>query len=64
MSPGDRIMRILIASGVGLAYYLDLEPGMSARFIFCLAGLLALTGATGYCPLYAIFRWSSAKKKV
>jgi hypothetical protein len=58
----DRIIRAV--GGVILLYlgFGGLLSGIAAIIVAALGAILLLTGAIGFCPLYALFKFSTQKK--
>ena len=59
----DRIIRIVIASGIGILYAEHAIEGAPAIVLMVLAGVFLLTGFVGTCPLYLPFGISTNKEK-
>lgn len=58
----DKVLRILLAIGIALAYQFELIGGVLAIILFVLGAVFALTSFAGICPLYLPFRLSTRKK--
>lgn len=58
----DRIIRILFAVLVAVLYFTGVISGTLALILGILAAVLLVTGLIGFCPLYAIFKLSTAAK--
>lgn len=61
--PIDRIIRIV--AGIGLAA-LALAGAVTAPLLYVVwlvAAIAVVTGAVGFCPLYFVFRFSTATKR-
>lgn len=59
----DRVLRVILAVVVGVLYFTGSISGTAAIVLCVLAVIFLLTGATGFCPLYAPFGISTIKKK-
>lgn len=57
--PADRIVRLILGGSLGAFAVLGLFPGGALPVVAMAAAGIALTGATGYCPAYALLRLSS-----
>ncbi len=63
MGGADRIIRILLALGVGALYYFDVIIGAMAYVLLTLAAIFVLTSFVGFCPLYTLFGINTCKVK-
>ncbi|MFH0976860.1 MAG: DUF2892 domain-containing protein [Spirochaetota bacterium] len=59
----DRIFRIIIAIIIAVFYFTNQISGIAAIILGIIAVIFLLTSIIGYCPLYAIFKISTKKKK-
>jgi hypothetical protein len=59
----DRLLRILIAAGIGYFYYIGKIDGVVGTGLLVLAVIFALTSIVGFCPLYRIVDFSTRKAK-
>jgi len=59
----DRVLRVILAAVVGVLFFTGVISGTAAVVLGILAVLFLLTGATGFCPLYAPFGISTMKKE-
>jgi hypothetical protein len=59
----DRVLRILIAAGIGYFYYTGKIDGPVGTGLLVLAVIFALTSIVGFCPLYRIVNFSTRKAK-
>lgn len=57
----DRIIRIVLALGLGTVVALKLVTGITAIIIVAVAGILLLTGAIGICGIYALLGISTCR---
>ncbi len=55
MSGIDRVVRFIIAIGVGLLYYFEFIDGALAYVLMAVAVILLLTSFVSFCPLYFLF---------
>lgn len=62
MSSLDRILRIIIAAGVGVLYFIGVLSGTWAIVLGVLAVIFLITGLIGFCPLYKLFGIATLKK--
>lgn len=58
----DRIVRTLFAVVVAVLYFTDQITGTAAIILGLLAVIFLLTSVMSFCPLYAIFKFSTLKK--
>jgi Inner membrane protein YgaP-like, transmembrane domain len=58
----DRVLRIILAVVVGIFYFTGSISGTAAIVLGVFAVIFLVTGATGFCPLYAPFGISTIKK--
>lgn len=59
----DKIVRILIAAIIITLYFTHIINGTLAIIGLALSGIFILTSLIGFCPLYALFNFSTDKKK-
>ncbi len=61
----DKIVRILIALVLGALYFTGTVSGTLGYVALALGGIMVLTSAIGFCPIYAIVGLNTcpAKKK-
>ncbi|MGB2867289.1 MAG: DUF2892 domain-containing protein [Bacteroidota bacterium] len=57
----DRLVRILAAVVIAGLYFTDQISGLTALALGAIAVIFVLTGAIGFCPLYAPFSFSTKK---
>lgn len=62
MGRTDTRMRIIAALIIVLLYFFELLSGTMAIVLLTLAVVFLLTGAFGYCPIYALFGFSTRDK--
>ena len=63
MGSADRIIRILIAVGIGVLAYTGTISGTLGTVLLILAGVFVLTSFISFCPLYAPFGLSTCAMK-
>ncbi len=59
----DRILRLLLSAIVLVLYFSHQITGTAAIVLGIIAAIFLITGIIGFCPLYAIFKISTRKKK-
>ena len=62
MGTTDKIIRTLFAVLVAVLYFTDQVSGVAAIILGLFAVIFLITSLTGFCPLYASFKISTAKK--
>jgi len=62
MGTFDRVARVFIALVVALLYYTGQITDIAAIVLGAIAIILLLTSVVSFCPLYAPFKISTAKK--
>lgn len=60
----DRIMRILLAISIGIAWYVGLISGVLAIVLGSIAVIFVLTSLVSFCPLYLPFGLSTLRKSI
>lgn len=63
MSELDKILRVLAAAVVVVLNFMGTIGGTLATVLMSLAAVLLLTTLINFCPLYALFKVSTRKKK-
>jgi hypothetical protein len=63
MGLADRIIRVIIATVVGVLYFTGTVTGILGIVLLVLAGIFLLTSFISFCPLYAPFGLSSCSVK-
>jgi len=58
----DRLIRVLLALVIAVLYFTDQISGTVAIVLGLLAVIFLITSAMSFCPLYAPFKISTAKK--
>jgi hypothetical protein len=59
----DRTMRILFAIIMGALYFTNTVTGAFGVILLILAVIFLLTSFVSFCPLYAVFGFSTCKTK-
>jgi len=63
MSSADKIVRIIIALIAVILFTTGTVTGAVGIILLVVAGIFALTSAIGFCPLYAVFGFSTCPVK-
>ena len=63
MASIDKVVRIVVALLIGIAYKANYISGTAAIVMLSLAGIFILTSLISFCPLYLPFGISTCKKK-
>ncbi|MCS6979264.1 MAG: DUF2892 domain-containing protein [Flavobacteriales bacterium] len=58
----DRILRILVAAGIGYAYFTHRLEGTLGIVLMVVAAAFVLTSFIGFCPLYRLLKVSTRGK--
>lgn len=58
-STPDRIIRVIVGVVLAALALSGIATGVLAVIAWVLAAVMLITGAVGFCPLYAIFRIST-----
>ena len=59
----DRVIRLLVAVVVIALYFANIISGTVAVVLLVLSGVFILTSFLNFCPLYAIFGFSTKGKE-
>ncbi len=59
----DRVIRTIIAVGVGALYYFGVISGTVAYVLLALAAIFLITSFVSICPLYSIFGLNTCKTR-
>lgn len=59
----DRLIRLLLAVVVAILYYKGIISGTTGLVLGIVALVFALTSMVSFCPLYAVFGFSTSKKE-
>ncbi|MEX2564620.1 MAG: DUF2892 domain-containing protein [Cyclobacteriaceae bacterium] len=62
MGSVDRIIRVIVAIGIGILYLSNLISGTWALVLLILAGIFLITSLMSFCPLYFPFGISTRKR--
>jgi hypothetical protein len=62
MNTIDRLVRIVAAVALGILIFTETVTGLSAIVLGVLAAVLLLTGVISFCPLYALFKFSTRRQ--
>ena len=57
----DRIIRFLLAIGVGVLYFFNVIEGTLAYVLLAVAAIFLLTSFVSVCPLYSLFGIKTCK---
>ena len=63
MGSADKLIRVIIAGGIGVLYYLNYITGTLALTLMAIAIILLITSLINFCPLYKILGTNSCKVK-
>lgn len=63
MGFADRLIRTIIALIIVVLFLMNYLPGTFGVVLMVIAAILVLTSLVSFCPLYAIFGFSTAPKK-
>ena len=63
MNYTDRIARVVVAFIILVLFANQLLTGTLAIVLLCIAAVLLITSAIGYCPLYSVWRPGASKMK-
>ncbi len=64
MGTADRIIRVILAIVIAILYFTNQISGVAAIVLGIFAVVFLLTSIMSFCPLYAPFKLSTAKKSV
>jgi hypothetical protein len=59
----DKAIRIIITIAFATLYITKTVKGTLGMILLVLGGVFLLTSIINFCPLYAIFGWSTTKNK-
>lgn len=59
----DRIIRLVIATVIGILFYTGTVEGTLAYVLLGLAGVFVLTSFISFCPLYSLVGLNTCKIK-
>jgi uncharacterized membrane protein len=60
--PVDRIIRVIVGIALVALGLLGVASGVWMWVAYLLGAILLVTGIVGFCPLYKLFKLSTAKK--
>ena len=60
--PVDRIIRVIVGIALIALGLLGVATGVWMWVAYLLGAILLVTGIVGFCPLYKLFKLSTAKK--
>jgi len=63
MGNADRIVRLLVAAIIAVLYFTNIITGTLGIVLLVLAAVFVLTSLISFCPLYAIFGFSTCETK-
>jgi hypothetical protein len=63
MSDSDRLVRLTVAAVLAVLIFIHAVHGWTAFILGILAGVSLVTALTRTCPLYALLKISTIKKK-
>lgn len=64
MGGTDKIIRFILAAVFVALYFTDTVTGTFGYVLLALAGIFVLTSLISFCPLYAIFGFSTCPRKI
>ena len=62
MGSADKMIRFVLAALIAVLYFTNVITGTLGIVLMILAGVFVLTSFINFCPLYAPFKISTAKK--
>lgn len=62
MGNTDKVIRILLAIIIAVLYFTNVISGTAAIVLGIFAVIFLLTSFVSFCPLYTVFKISTAKK--
>jgi Protein of unknown function (DUF2892) len=63
MGNADRIVRLLVAAVIAVLYFTNIISGTVGIVLLVLAAVFVVTSLISFCPLYAIFGFSTCETK-
>ncbi len=57
----DRVVRVVVAALFAYLYFAGIVTGPAGIVLLAIGVVFALTAIVSYCPLYAIFKFSSLR---
>ncbi len=64
LANADRIIRLLLAIVIAILYFTNIISGTAGIVLLALSIIFAFTSVVGYCPIYAMLRFSTYSKKL
>ena len=61
LSTLDRAVRVVVAALFAYLYFMGIVTGAFGVVLLVLGAVFVLTAIVGFCPLYAMFRFSTLK---
>ncbi|HEU0292158.1 MAG TPA: DUF2892 domain-containing protein [Anaerolineales bacterium] len=61
LSTLDRVVRVVVAALFAYLYFTGIVTGVFGVVLLVLGAVFVLTAIVGFCPLYAMFRFSTLK---
>lgn len=61
LSTLDRVIRIVAAALFAYLYFAGIVAGSFDVFLLVLGAVFVLTAIAGFCPLYALFKFSTLR---
>jgi hypothetical protein len=62
VGPADKVIRVIAGIVLAVLVLAEVITGVAAIITGIVAGVLLITGLTGVCPAYSIFRIKTIKK--
>ncbi len=63
MSQADKIIRLIVAALIAVLYFMNVISGTLAIVLLIIATIFIVTSFINFCPLYALFGISTARKE-
>jgi hypothetical protein len=61
LSTIDRVVRVIVAALFTYLYFAGIVTGALGVVLVVLSAVFVLTAAIGFCPLYALFKFSTLR---
>lgn len=58
----DRVVRVIVAALFAYLYFAGIVTGAFGIVLLVLGTVFVLTAIVGFCPLYAVFKFSTLKR--
>jgi hypothetical protein len=62
VGPADKVIRVIAGIVLAVLVLAEVITGVAAIITGIVSGVLLITGLTGVCPAYSIFRIKTTKK--